>query len=234
MCGRFTLRTPPAAWLPMFLIDPAEVAADVFGDDHWRPRYNLAPTQNILAVIQDATDQLRRLTQFRWGLLPSWAEDLSMGARMINARSETVAEKPSFRKAFLQRRCLIPADGYLEWKRSGGSKQPYLAHRPGNDVFAFAGLYERNRQATGQWIETCTILTTTPNAVTGTIHDRMPVVLSEEVHARWLDPSFRDTTELTQWLVAPNEAVFRLTAVSQRVNNARHDDPACLAPREAL
>jgi len=234
MCGRFTLRTPASAWLPMFLVDPEGVEARTLGEDPWRPRYNIAPTQKIVAVVQRASGQPRELTHFRWGLVPPWAEDVAMGARMINARSETVCEKPSFRKAFLQRRCLIPADGYLEWKRSGNVKQPVLAHRPGNEVFALAGLYERNHHATGQWIETCTILTTTPNAVTGRIHDRMPVVLSEEVHARWLDPNFRDTTELTRWLVAPEEHFFQLTAVSQRVNNARHDDPQCLTPREAL
>lgn len=227
MCGRFTLRTAPAAWCQMFLID-LEASSDV--TDDWQPRYNIAPTTSVLAVVQDQAGGDRRLTRFRWGLLPPWAKDLAMGARMINARSETVDEKPSFRKAFSRRRCLIPADGYLEWKKVSDGKQPYLAHRPDDGVFALAGLHEVNEMATGQAVQTCTILTTQPNDVTGRIHDRMPVVLHEQDHDRWLDPAFRDIDKLKQLLVAPESDFFTLTAVSRRVNNARNDDRECLTP----
>jgi len=219
----------------MFLVDLDETTEtdqtteDASSDD-WRPRYNIAPTQTVAAVVQDESDANRRATTFRWGLLPPWAKELSIGARMINARSETVDEKPSFRKAFAERRCLIPADGYLEWKRQADGKQPFLAHRPDSSVFALAGLYERNKQATGEWIKTCTILTTAPNEVTGQIHDRMPVVVSAEHHLRWLDPAYRDTGALKKLLVAPDDDFFEITAVSRRVNNARNDDAECLLP----
>ncbi|QDV66180.1 SOS response-associated peptidase [Crateriforma conspicua] len=245
MCGRFTLRTPPAAWCQLFLIDPDAVDPDgepeasspeptaTASSDSWKPRYNIAPTQIIDAVVQDEAGGPRRHARYRWGLLPPWAKDLSMAARMINARSETVDEKPSFKKAFAQRRCLIPADGYIEWKKQTDGKQPFLAHRHDDAVFAFAGLCERNRQATGDLIESCTILTTRPNAVTGRIHDRMPVVLMPEDYTRWLDPNFRDTDALKELLVAPEESFFELTAVSRRVNNARNNDAACLEPVDA-
>lgn len=248
MCGRFTLRTPPADWCQMFLIDIDEPSENGGANDKqravtdvadekdevlnrgWQPRYNIAPTQTIAAVVQEQAGGARSAASFRWGLLPPWAKELSVGARMINARSETVDEKPSFRKAFAERRCLIPADGYIEWKREADRKQPFLAHRADQGVFAFAGLYERNKQATGQWIESCTILTTAPNEITGQIHDRMPVVLPVDNHARWLDPAYRDTDTMKKWLIAPENNFFEITAVSRRVNNARHDDADCLQP----
>ena len=143
----------------------------------WDARYNIAPTQNVPVIRQDAKDPIRRASLMRWGLIPSWANDATIGPRMINARSETAAEKPAFKECLERRRCLIPADAFYEWKRTGKSKQPYCFEMIGREPFAFAGLWDRWRAPDGTTLETCTILTTMPNQLLADVHDRMPVIL---------------------------------------------------------
>jgi putative SOS response-associated peptidase YedK len=157
---------------------------DVSGDDDWTPRYNIAPTQPIPVIRQHPKEPQRELSLMRWGLIPSWAKDASSAARMINARSETAASLPAFRDAFQLRRCLIPADGFYEWQRSGPTKQPFCFEVNDGELFAFAGLWERWKDPSGQWIRSCSILTTTPNALTATVHDRMPAILEPENYDR--------------------------------------------------
>src|SRR5947209_13713856 len=171
MCGRFTLRTPKERIKREF-----QLKVEPFVE----ARYNIAPTQNVLAVRQ-STDG-REAVELKWGLIPSWAKDASMGARLINARSETVTEKPSFREAFKRRRVIIPADGIYEWRRAGGSKQPYFFHMRDDRVFGFAGLWDKWRDEEGEVIESCTILTTEANEVFRAVHDRMPVILHPDAY----------------------------------------------------
>ncbi len=201
------------------------------------PRYNIAPTQSVPCVVRYTTGGPRQLDLFRWGLVPSWAEDLAIGSRMINARSETVAEKPSFRHAFGSRRCLVISDGYYEWRTEGKTKQPYLIEHADGEVFAMAGLWEENYKAVknaetneAASIKTCTILTTAGNEFTRDIHDRMPVILSDNEFDRWLDPANHDTDSLQSLLVsAPNE-LLRRTPVSKHVGNVRNVDAECAEP----
>lgn len=228
LCGRFTLRTPSAAWCQLFLpqVDPTAI----FPDEP--ARFNIAPTQSIIAVLREASENPRIAAKLRWGLVPAWADDLSIGNRMINARSETVDSKPSFRNAFARRRCLIPTDGYYEWKKTPDGKQPYLIERTDRGLLAMAGLWEQNHKIAedGTVIRSCTILTTQANQKTQEVHDRMPVFLSETDHERWLDPGYRNTEMLKSLLVPAEDDLLRLTAVSRHVNNARNEDPKCADP----
>lgn len=175
----------------------------------------------------------RAAMKSRWGLVPSWATDLAIGNRMINARGETVDTKPSFRQAFARRRCLIPADGYFEWKKVSDGKQPHLIAPVGGGLLAMAGLWEQNRKisADGTPIRTCTIITTQANQTTCPIHDRMPVLLDRRDHDRWLDPGFRDTGELKKLLVPAPEDRLQVTAVSRRINSPKFDDERCVQPQ---
>jgi putative SOS response-associated peptidase YedK len=168
----------------------------------------------------------------RWGLVPPWAEDLAIGSRMINARGETVDQKPSFRKAFASRRCLIPADGYFEWQKTSDGKQPYLIELAAAGVFAMAGLWEENRKAIGDGttLLSCTVITTEANRTTGQVHDRMPVILDPDQYDRWLDPGFRDTETLKGMLDSAPENLLSLTPVSRHVNNPKNDDTQCVSP----
>ena len=203
-----------------------------------RARYNIAPTQNIACIgsihsESSAPDHPQQLFYARWGLVPSWSDDLAIGSRMINARSETVAEKPSFKRAFAKRRCLIPADGYYEWMKTDdakGAKQPYLVHQADHSPFALAGIWEQNSKATldGQPITTCTILTTAANQTTAAIHDRMPVFLARETYDQWLDTENDDHQSLQSLLVPASESLLCTTPVSRRVNNVRNDDAQCV------
>jgi putative SOS response-associated peptidase YedK len=167
----------------------------------------------------------------RWGLVPSWASDLSIGYKLINARSETAPSKPSFRSAFRQRRCLIPADGFYEWKKTGAKhKQPYHIHLKDGSVFGCAGLWEHWQSAEGEVVESCTILTTEANALMKQLHDRMPVILPPADHDRWLDPLAKDMAALQALLVPyPDEGMIA-TAVSSYVSNARNEGPKCMEP----
>jgi putative SOS response-associated peptidase YedK len=189
------------------------------------PRYNVAPTQQV-GVVRQIDPNQRQLAYMQWGLIPHWAKDPKIGSQMINARAETAAEKPAFRDAFRRRRCLVVADGFYEWKKTGGkTKQPYYIRMKDARPFGFAGLWERWGE-----LETCTILTTSPNELCAPLHDRMPVILGTSDYGRWLDPSQTDAAEL-QPLLAPYPADEMLAEpVSTRVNNVRNEDETCIAP----
>ena len=163
----------------------------------------------------------------RWGLVPSWAKDSSAAAKMINARSETASTKPAFRDALKSRRCLIPADGFYEWMRTGKAKQPYCFEVDDGELFAFAGLWDRWKDASGNWIRTCSILTTTPNAVTSAIHDRMPVILDPGNYDLWLDPGMHDMNAVSDMLKPFNARLMRCYPISTRINHVANDDEEC-------
>jgi putative SOS response-associated peptidase YedK len=192
MCGRYRLsRRKP-------LVE--EYFDSISDEPDWSPRFNVAPTQPIPIIRQHPKEPVRELSLMRWGLIPSWAKDASGAARMINARSETASSKPAFRDALKSRRCLIPADGFYEWARTGKSKQPYCFEVNEGELFAFAGLWDRWRDTGGKMVETCSILTTTPNAVTSAVHDRMPVILDRESYDLWLDPAMNNVPAASEML----------------------------------
>ncbi len=219
MCGRYTLTADGGAITEIFKVTEAVELS---------PRYNVAPTQEV-AVVGRNHEGGRTLGTMRWGLIPSWAKDPSIGSRLINARSETVAEKPAFRASFKKRRCLVVADGFYEWKKMGGGKQPYYIGLKGHPPFAIAGLWDRWRdQESGETLRSCTLLTTGPNALMETIHNRMPVILHPEDYDRWLDPEFHDREALESCL-GPYEAdAMEAYPVSTLVNNVRNDRPECI------
>ncbi|MEM8933819.1 MAG: SOS response-associated peptidase, partial [Acidobacteriota bacterium] len=191
------------------------------------PRYNVAPTQAV-ATVRQADDGSRHLGLLRWGLIPGWAKDPSIGNRMINARSETAAEKPSFRTAMKRRRCLVLADGFYEWRKVSDGKQPYHIHLRGRRPFAFAGLWERWAKGPEGPLDSCTILTTRPADSIAHLHDRMPVILRRDDVDLWLDGSIRDP-EVLEHLLAPYDGeAMAFGAVSRRVNSPRNDDADCL------
>jgi len=227
MCGRFRLARSKE------LLDEAFGAVDGPVPVEWSPRYNVAPGQSIVAVRQDAARPVRELVKLRWGLIPAWAKEASVGYKMINARAETAAEKPSFREAMKRRRCLIPADGFYEWKKAGGKKLPYCFTMADDAIFAFAGLWERWRNPAGEPIESCTILTTEPNELAREIHDRMPVILAPEDYDLWLDPGFARLDALEEMLKPYPAAGMHRYRVSDRVNQVKNDDPECAAEIEA-
>ncbi|MGA8619261.1 MAG: SOS response-associated peptidase, partial [Candidatus Sulfotelmatobacter sp.] len=174
-------------------------------DEDWSPRYNVAPTQSVAVIRQNPKEPVRQLSLMRWGLIPSWAKDSSAAASMINARAETAATKPAFGDALKSRRCLIPADGFYEWMRTGKTKQPYCFEVNEGKLFAFAGLWERWRDPGGQWVKSFSILTTTPNAVTSAVHDRMPVILDPDNYDLWLDPGMQNVAAISE-LLKPYDA----------------------------
>ena len=219
MCGRFAL-----------IVD-ASVLADVFDVDPPRelqPRFNIAPTQTI-PIVRSGKERPRELALVRWGLVPSWAKDEKIGARMINARGETVAEKPSFRSAVKTRRCLIPADGFYEWVRTGEAKQPHFVHFGDARPFAFAGLWERWHKEPGEPLETCTIITTTPNELLTDLHHRMPVILPPDRYGEWLDPRPLVPERLQNLLVPHPAEGMEAYPVSTYVNKPVNDSPECIA-----
>lgn len=223
VCGRFTLTVPPAQIADAFDLDEAP---------DLRPRFNLAPGQEI-ATVQQAPEGGRALVRRRWGLVPSWAKDPKIGSRLINARSETVAEKPAFRAAFKRRRCLVPADGFYEWAVTPrGPKQPHHLRRRDRGLFAIAGLWERWRVGEERGLETCTLLTTEANATVAPIHRRMPVILAPADWPVWLNPEVDDKEVLTLLLVPEPEGLLESHPVGLRVNRPEHDDETCLAPPE--
>jgi putative SOS response-associated peptidase YedK len=221
MCGRFTLIAPGEAVAELFdLSETPELA----------PRYNIAPTQPVAAVRYNSDLGKRELTHFYWGLIPSWSKDPTIGSRMINARSETAAEKPSFRSAFKYRRCLVPTDGFYEWRQMGSGKQPVRIQMKDERPFAIAGLWEHWQSPEGSEIESVTLLTTTPNDLLMPVHNRMPVILAPEDFELWLDPGAQHPAEV-QPLLRPFPAdQMSFYPVSTHVNNPRNEDPACIAP----
>ena len=195
------------------------------------PRYNIAPTQMVLAVRRPAGSLSPELVPLKWGLVPSWAEDLSIGNRMINARSETAAQKPAFRTALRQRRCLIPADGFYEWKAAGKKKQPYHITLRDGELFAFAGLWERWQRGE-QAVESCTILTTEANQLLRPLHDRMPVIISPDDYPRWLDPNLKQSGDVAPLLRSYDADRMRLEPVSTLVNSPANEAPGCIEPAQ--
>jgi putative SOS response-associated peptidase YedK len=220
MCGRFTLRAPAAAVAKEFgLFDVPELS----------PHFNICPSQSVVIVRQRSEAEGRELAFVHWGLIPSWAEDPKIGNRMANARSETAATKPSFRSAFKSRRCLIIADGFYEWQKTDGGKQPYLIGMKDGRPFGMAGLWERWEKGE-EPVESCAILTTGANELMEPIHERMPVILSPKQFDLWLDPKCQDSGKLAG-LMQPYQAKDMLAyAVSIRVNNPKNDTADCIEP----
>jgi putative SOS response-associated peptidase YedK len=219
MCGRYRLSRRKQIIEEHF--DTAE------WQDDWSPRYNIAPTQPVPVIRQHPKEPVRQISTMRWGLIPHWAKDASAAASTINARSETAADKPAFRDPLKFRRCLIPADGFYEWKRTGTAKQPYCFEVNDGELFAFAGLWDGWKNDEGQWIKTCTILTTTPNAVTLTVHDRMPVILDRDRYDLWLDPGMTNVQVISELLKPYDTSAMRMYPVSTRINRVENDDEEC-------
>ncbi len=223
MCGRFTLKTPAPAVAKAFgLADVPELDA----------RYNIAPTQGV-AVIRAGAEG-RRLDLLRWGLIPAWVKDLKQAPTLVNARVDTLLEKPSFRGAFRARRCLIPADGFYEWKTIGGKKQPMYFSMNDGAPFALAGLWERWEGPDGSVIESCTTLTTDPNSVVAQVHDRMPVILPAEAYGLWLDPRMTDPQRVMGLLGPYPAEAMQVHPVSPKVNAASAEGPDCVVPVDEL
>jgi putative SOS response-associated peptidase YedK len=244
MCGRFTLRAPASTVADEFkVLDVPPLA----------PRFNIAPTQPVAAVRPVPESGQRQLVLLKWGLVPPWAKDRTIGNRLINARAESVAEKPAFRAAFRHRRCLVVADGFYEWQRSGGRKQPYFIRLRDDRPFAFAGLWESwegktvpetvsppdlfsGQRLSGETVpgtlllETCTLITTGPNELMEPIHNRMPVILAPENYDRWLDPEIQEPDALRPLLRPYPASAMLALRVSPHVNNPRNDDAECIAP----
>lgn len=226
MCGRFTLSTPVSTLARLFQV------RQIPGLE---ARFNVAPTQEIPIIRQIVPGKERELALVRWGLIPSWAKDPGIGNKLINARAETVLEKPAYRGAFRYRRCLIPADGFYEWKKDGKRKQPYHFRLVDGQPFAFAGLWEHwdGDRPDHPGIESCTLLTTEANDRVRPIHDRMPVILQPEDYALWLDPTVRDM-DCLQALLRPYDAAQMVTyPVGSGVNSPRRDEPELITPAEA-
>ena len=219
MCGRYRLSRRKQLIAKYFETD---------NDVDWEPRYNIAPSQPVGIIRQDPSTPERRFSLARWGLIPSWASDASIGFKTINARAETVTSKPAFRDAFMSRRCLLPADGFFERRRSGKEKQPFHFGMQDDSLFAFAGLWDRWRPPSGTVIESCAILTTTANSLLADIHDRMPVILRQKNYDQWLDPGFRNVKALAEVLMPFDAAQMRSFPVSTRINAVANDDPDCV------
>ena len=203
-------------------------ALGLFDVPELTPRYNIAPTQTILAV-RAGTEAKKECTFLRWGLIPSWATDEKIGNRLLNARAETVATKPSFRTAFRRHRCLIPADGFYEWQKLGKGKQPFWIHRAEETPFFFAGLWERYEGSLKGPLETCTIVTTQANELMKPIHERMPLILQSNQADEWLDPKLADAKWLESLLPCPKDFLVA-DAVSDYVNSPRNIGPECIQP----
>ena len=220
MCGRFALKAPPRTIQKHFHLSETVTLS---------PRYNIAPSQTIAVVRHLQGKNARQLDMLRWGLIPGWAKDEKIGYKTINARAETLAQKPSFRAAFKKRRCLIAADGLYEWKHAGKIKQPFYIHLIDNSVFAFAGLWESWHSPEGSTIESCTIITTTPNELLGEIHDRMPVILPPVQYETWLQSTTQEQT--LQELLKPYPAhEMKAYRVGTEVNSPKNDSPDCTLP----
>jgi len=221
MCGRYTQARPWSELVEIYRLVDSIAPLNV------QARYNIAPTQDVPVVRHRSDTSDRDLAMLRWGLIPSWAKDMSIGAKMINARAETAHEKPSFRSAFRQRRCLIAADGFYEWqKHPQGPKQPYFITVANDRAFAFAGLWESWKAPDGSDVETCTIITTEANDLLRTIHGRMPVILTPEAFDPWLDTT--RPQDAARGLLKPFEGEMVAYPVSQQVNNVRNDDSSCI------
>jgi putative SOS response-associated peptidase YedK len=218
MCGRYRLTSKERYIAEHFGLDQNEV--------HWTPRYNIAPTQEAAIVRQDRKQPKRKFSLMRWGLVPSWAKDISIGFKTINAMCETAAEKAAFREAMRKRRCLVPADGFYEWQKlSKKEKQPYNIGMADDSLFAFAGLWERWSDPAGTALNSFTILTTDANSLVSGIHDRMPVIVKPEDYDLWLDPGMTDPAGVADLLKPFDARLMKKYPVGTRVGNADNDDP---------
>lgn len=222
MCGRFVFYSDPQFMREQYGFDEGPI--------EFRPRYNIAPTQQIVTVTNDGT---RRAQLMRWGLVPFWAKDLKIGNRMINAVGETLATKPAFRAAFKKRRCLILADGFFEWRTDGKNKIQNYIFLKSRKPFAFAGLWETWKSPEGETVKSCTIVTTSPNEFITPIHNRMPVILSEETEVLWLYPMTEDARVLTPLLIPSPSELMDSYLVSSYVNSPRNEGPECITPATA-
>jgi putative SOS response-associated peptidase YedK len=223
MCGRYTQVRPWSELAGLY-----RIAADVAARN-LAPRCNVAPTQDVPVVRLGKDGADRELVLVRWGLIPFWAKDPAIGARTINARAETVADKPSFRQAFHRRRCLVVADGFYEWKAAGGAgKEPYWITLAEGRPFAFAGLWERWRNPADETVESCTIIVTAANPFLQPIHDRMPAILDPDDFAAWLDTTRPPAA--AQALLRPYPGAMTAVPVGKRVNRVGNDDPGCIEP----
>ncbi len=223
MCGRFNLSTDPAEVARHFELD---ATPKLF------PRYNIAPTQPVAVIRKRDGDQPRTCEAVMWGLIPFWAKDPAIANRLINARSETAAEKPAYRAAMKYRRCIVPATGFYEWQKRSREKQPYFVHLKESAVMAMAGLWELWQSPDGSEVESCTILTTDANELLRPIHDRMPVLLRPDDHTTWLDPAARDPREIEHLLRPAESDTMDMYAVSRRVNSPKHEDAGCMEPAQ--
>jgi len=221
MCGRYSLKTPVERLSEKFQF-PKVIPIKL--------RYNIAPSQTVAVVRCLPDDSDRKLAMLRWGFIPSWAKFPNSGVQPINAKAETAAELPMFRDAFRRRRCLVPADGFYEWKQEGGRKQPVYVRLKDGEPFAIAGLWEHWEGQDGQVIESCTLLTTEPNDLLAPIHNRMPVILDPKDYAQWLDPDLQQADRLKPLLQPFSTEQMTAYLVNLRVNNPKHDDPLCLEP----
>ena len=223
MCGRFVAASDPEGLMRLFMVDE-RIPRD------WAPSWNVAPTASVLAVVEH--ERRRLLVGFRWGLVPAWAENPKAGSRMINARAETLTERPAYREAFTRRRCLIPADGFYEWQRlDDGTRQPFLLGAPDGQPLALAGLWATWRPPDGgEPLRTCTIVTTPATADLADLHDRMPLVLPADRWEPWLDRSLRDPARLDGLLAPPPPGLLARQPVGLAVNDVRNDSPRLVAP----
>ena len=229
MCGRYVAATPVDKLAEQFLVEEVKVAVH-------EASFNVAPTDEVLAVAV-GRDGARQLGSFRWGLVPSWAKDTTVGSRMINLRSETVSEKPSFRRTLSRRRCILPADGFYEWKAmgKGRKKQPFFVRARDGSVLAIAGLWEvwkPQGEEDADWLRTCTVITTEPNDVVRPIHDRMPVILPPAAWDTWLDQSNQDPDDLAKVLVPAPGDLLEAYPVGFDVNDVRNDGDHLVTPLE--
>lgn len=226
MCGRFVSTTPPEELAQYFDAQPTTEAA-------LEPEYNVAPTTDVYVVLEDG--EARRVTPLHWGLVPFWAKDPSIGNRMINARADSLASKNAYRAAFKRRRCIVPADGFYEWKKVAGEKkkQPYFIHRPDDEPLAFAGLWEEwtpKGDDGGDRLRSTTIITTEANETMAPVHDRMPVILPPSAWDAWLDPTNDDVAGLGKLLVPAPPQILTMHPVSTDVGNVRNRGPQLIEP----
>ncbi|MDI6739833.1 MAG: SOS response-associated peptidase [Candidatus Edwardsbacteria bacterium] len=221
MCGRFVRKSTLKEIAEAFDLDVSGL------DFEFAPSYNIAPGQPVAAAVFDGR---RTLKAFKWGLVPFWAKDEKIGYKLINARAETLSEKPGFKQAFAKRRCLVVADGFYEWRQEGNSKTPFFVQLKSAKPFAFAGLYEKWKSPAGKEIESCAIITTTPNPLMKPIHDRMPAILDRKHCDQWLDPSANDSQKLSALLKPYDPDKMEAYPVSQLVNSPKNDSPECIKP----
>ncbi|MBI4958270.1 MAG: SOS response-associated peptidase [Desulfovibrio sp.] len=221
MCGRFALGIPRKGLKARFGLDDVPQAPD---------RYNIAPGQLLEAVVKTLDRCEMRL--FKWGLVPSWAKDAAMGYKMINARAETVAEKPAFKAALRRRRCLIPAQGFYEWRDENGKRQPwFITSESGDEVLALAGIWEHYESPAGELIESAAIITCPANELVAQVHERMPVIVSKDDDARWLDPNLSDPRQVLDILAPRPWPDMRAYRVATLVNSPRNDGPGLIEPQ---